>query len=148
VLPEIDVLFANDFEAEKLTGLSLGRGAKLDGRAIADAGAKLLAAGVREWAILHFPEGACACSRGGATVWQPSVNLPPADVAGTAGAGDAFAAGVLFGLHEDWPMPRCLELGVCAAAASLRHPTCSESVESTEACLGLGKTHGYRALRC
>jgi sugar/nucleoside kinase (ribokinase family) len=146
VLPEVDVLFANDFEAEKLTGLSLGRGAALDARAVAEAGAKLLAAGVREWVILHFPEGAYACSRSGATVWQPSVDLPAGLIAGTAGAGDAFAAGVLSGLHESWPLTRCLELGVCAAAASLRHPTCSEAVESAAVCLALGKAHGFRGL--
>lgn len=147
VLPEVDVLFANDFEAEKLTGILLGRGVELDRRAVGAAARALVQLGVREWACLHFPEGACACSSAGELVWQRGVRLPAADVAGTAGAGDAFAAGVLYGLHEEWRMPQALELGVCAAAASLRHPTCSEAVGSLASCLALGRTHGLTELQ-
>ncbi len=139
------MLFANDFEAEKLTGVSLGRGERLDRAAVEAAGAALIERGVREWVVVHFPEGVCACSAAGETVWQPSVALPAAKIAGTAGAGDALAAGVLLGLHEGWPMTRCLELGVLAAAASLRHPTCSEAVETVEACGELGRRYGFRA---
>lgn len=98
------------------------------------------------WVLVHFPEGACACSAGGEIVWQPSVNVPADRIVGLAGAGDAFAAGVVLGLHEGWPMARSLELGVCAAAASLRHPTCSESVRPVEDCLALGEQHGFREL--
>jgi sugar/nucleoside kinase (ribokinase family) len=145
VLPEVDLLFANDFEAEKLTGLSLGRGDAIDRGAVAAAAARLLAQGVREWVVLHFPAGACACSRAGAELWQPSVAMPADAIAGTAGAGDAFAAGVLLGGHEGRPMAACLELGVAAAAASLRHPTCSEAVVRVETCLDLARRHGFRA---
>jgi sugar/nucleoside kinase (ribokinase family) len=145
VLPEVDVLFSNDYEAEQVTGLTLGRDETLDRGAVERAARAFLTLGVREWALIHFPEGACACSAQGATLWQPSVRLPAGAIAGTAGAGDAFAAGVLFGLHEDWPMPRCLELGVCAAAASLRHPTCSAAVAPVADCLALGRQHGFKA---
>lgn len=146
VLPWVDVLFANDFEAERLTGISLGRGAEFNKRAAVAAARALIGRGVREWAMVHFPQGACACSAAGEIVWQPAVRLPAAQIAGTAGAGDAFAAGVLFGWHEAWPIARALELGVCAAAASLRHPTCSEAVASSAACLALGAEFGYEAL--
>ena len=144
VLPETDVLFANDYEAEQVTGIVLGRGATLDRAAIARAARALIELGVREWALIHFPEGACAASAKGEVLWQASVRFPAAEMAGTAGAGDALAAGVLYGLHEAWPMPRCLELGVCAAAASLRHPTTSDSVAPVAECLALGKTHGFQ----
>ena len=143
VLPAVDVLFANDYEAEQLTGLQLGRGASLDRPQVEAAGRQLLSAGVREWVVLHDPEGACAVGRDGAVFHHGSVELPPDAVAGTAGAGDAFAAGVLHGLHESWDLPRSLELGVCAAAASLRHPSCSEAIEPIEACLTLGRQHGF-----
>lgn len=146
VLPAVDVLFTNDFEAEKITGIPLGRGENLDRAAIERAARKLIQLGVGEWALIHFPEGACACPAAGEIVWQPSVQVPVADIAGTAGAGDAFAAGVLLGLHEAWPMPRCLELGVCAAATSLLHPTCSGSIRPLADCLAFGQAHGFRAL--
>ena len=62
VLPEVDVLFANDYEAEQLTGLTLGRGPTLDRAAVEHAARALIALGVRAWAVVHFPEGVCACS--------------------------------------------------------------------------------------
>ncbi|MBS0663501.1 MAG: carbohydrate kinase family protein [Verrucomicrobia bacterium] len=144
VLPEVDLLFINDYEAEAVTGIALGRGEHLDRAAVERAARALLALGVHEWALIHFPEGACASSKRGEVRWQGSVRLPTSAIAGTAGAGDAFAAGVLYGFHEDWPMARCLELGVCTAAASLRHPTTSDSVAPVDECLGLGRTHGFR----
>jgi sugar/nucleoside kinase (ribokinase family) len=144
VLPEVDVLFTNDYEAEKLTGLSLGRGETVDRPTVAAAGNQLINTGVREWVILHFPEGACAVGRDGTVHHQDSVRLPAGEIAGTVGAGDAFAAGVLYGLHEAWTIGRCLELGVCSAAASLRHPSCSESLMPMAECLALGARFGYR----
>lgn len=147
VLPHTDVLFANDFEAEKITGVRLrGADGGLESTAVTEAARCLLAHGVRRWAVLHFPEGACAVSAAGETVWQPSVALPASAIAGAAGAGDAFAAGVLLGCHDAWPMARSLELGVCAAAASLRDVTCSAGVADAAACLALGAQHGFRAL--
>ncbi|HWA88319.1 MAG TPA: PfkB family carbohydrate kinase [Opitutus sp.] len=143
VLPEVDLLLANDEEAEKLSGVAIGRGATLDRAAVERAAAAILRQGVREWAVIHFPEGVCAVGAAGERVWQPAVKFPAGEIGGTAGAGDALGAGVLLGLHEGWPMARALELGVCAAAASLRHPTCSETVERVEACLALGRRHGF-----
>jgi sugar/nucleoside kinase (ribokinase family) len=143
-LAETDILFANDFEAEQLTGIPLGRGAELDRGAVERAARALLQRGVREWTLVHFPEGVCAASAHGELCWHGAVKLPAPEIVGTAGAGDALAAGVLYGLHEGWPMPQCLELGVGAAAASLRDGTCSNAVLPAADCLALGRRHGYR----
>lgn len=146
VLPEVDVLFVNDYEAEQLTGLALGRGAMMNRPAVEQAVRALLALGVRRHVILHFPEGACAASSDGTVVWQPSVHVPAALIAGAAGAGDAFASGCLLALHDDQPLAAALELGVCVAASSLLHPTCSESVPSVAEALRFGRSHGFRPL--
>jgi sugar/nucleoside kinase (ribokinase family) len=147
VLPEVDVLFANDYEAEQIAGIGVGRGPSLDRHAVEATARALVGFGVRRWAIIHFPEGACACSGAGDLIWQPAVRLEPATIAGTVGAGDALAAGVLCGLHEGWPIERSLELGACAAAASLLEPTCSGGVLSHAACLAFGRGHGFTAFR-
>jgi sugar/nucleoside kinase (ribokinase family) len=147
VLPEVDVLFVNDYEAEQLCGLSLGRGPSLDRRAVEAAARSLIALGVRQWAVAHFPEGACACSGSGEIVWQPAVRVSPEAIGGCAGAGDALAAGVLYGVHEGWPMARALELGVCAAATSLLHPNCSDGVRPAADCVAFGSEHGFAAFR-
>lgn len=145
VLPEVDLLFANDFEAEKLTGLALGRGALLDRTAFVAAASRLLGMGVRSCVVIHAPEGVCAVTAAGEEHWQPAVRMPPDLLAGAAGAGDALAAGVIYGWHEEWSLSRSLELGVCAAAASLRHTSCSETVGPAAACLEMGRSLGYVA---
>ena len=76
-------------------------------------------------------------------MWQPSLRVPAADIRGAAGAGDAFAAGVLFGVHEDWPVAESLRLGVSAAAASLYDPRCSASLRPVEECRRLAEQLGF-----
>jgi sugar/nucleoside kinase (ribokinase family) len=70
--------------------------------------------------------------------------LPAGFVQGATGAGDAFAAGLLMGIHDDLPWPECLRLGVCAAAMCLSHPATSEGMKPTAECLALGERHGFR----
>lgn len=144
VLPQVDVLFANDFEAEKITGIALRRGDRLDREATEAAAGRLIELGVRAWVVLHFPEGACAVSRGGEIVWQGSLQVPRGAIRGAAGAGDAFAAGVLWGWHDGHALSWSLKLGVGAAAACLRDPTCSGSIPPREEIDALASGWGYR----
>ena len=76
--------------------------------------------------------------------FKSSLKLPPKAIAGMAGAGDAFAAGVLLGLHEGWELPRCLLTGVCVAAACLSDATCTAGVGSLNSALALSKKYGFR----
>ncbi len=141
-LPHVDYFFANDFEASRLTGIPLLEAAASDPEKLAAAATQLLTAGVRQWSIVHSAHGVLAASATGSH-WQPAARVAPVDIKGAAGAGDALAAGILLGLHEGWPMPRCLRLGVCAAAASLYDATCSAGVRSIDACLRLGDELGF-----
>jgi sugar/nucleoside kinase (ribokinase family) len=135
----------NEIEAGKTTGFKTREGGgELSPVSLRHAAGALLQAGVGELVVIHFPEGAFARTRKGEDYWQSSVNLPAKHIAGTAGAGDAFAAGVLLGLHEGWEVPRCLLTGVCVAAASLSHPTCTRGVKSLPDCLKLGRRFGHR----
>jgi sugar/nucleoside kinase (ribokinase family) len=95
--------------------------------------------------IIHFPEGGFARTRKGEDVWQSAVRLPDKAIIGTAGAGDAFAAGVLWGLHESWETPKALQSGVCLAAACLSDPTTTGGIKPLANCLAIGKKYGFRA---
>ncbi|MBL9216723.1 MAG: carbohydrate kinase family protein [Opitutaceae bacterium] len=145
-LPDVDWLFANDFEAERITGVALREGGRLGRERVEKAAEALIRDGVRQWVILHAPEAAYARHVSGAGCWQPSLRVPAAVIQGTAGAGDAFAGGVLFSLHEQRPMPEALRLGVCAAASCLSHPTCSEGVREASRCLQLEAAYGWQEL--
>jgi hypothetical protein len=106
------------------------KGDRLDRAGTEAAARRLIELGVRAWVVLHFPEGSCACSRQGEIVWQGSLQVPRSAIRGAAGAGDAFAAGVLLGWHNGHDFLWNLKLGVGAAAACLRDPTCSGSIPS------------------
>jgi sugar/nucleoside kinase (ribokinase family) len=139
-----DYLIINEHEAGKITGFKVREpGGKLDTVTLRHAAGSLLQQGVRELVVLHFPEGAFARTRRGDDVWQSSVKLPPKLIAGAAGAGDAFCAGFLLGIHEGWETKRCLETGVCLAAACLTDPTCTGGVKSLSASLALGKKYKF-----
>ena len=62
----------------------------------------------------HFPGGAVAATRQGARAVTPSVKMPPDDIKGPNGAGDAFAAGALYAVHQGWELDRVLELNTCS----------------------------------
>lgn len=144
-LPNVDYLFVNEYEAGMITGIkTIGEDGSIIMKNCYDAALQLLDMGVNEWVILHFPEGVIAVSKSGDTHFQPSIRVPAAKVAGASGAGDAFAAGVLIGVHNNCGMKECLELGVSAAASSLFASTSSDGVLPSDECLKLAGLYGYR----
>ena len=143
-LKHVDYCILNEIEAGKTAGFKIrDAGGRLDTVALRHAAGSLLQQGVRELVVIHFPEGAFARTRKGDDFWQRSLKLPARYIAGTAGAGDAFCAGVLYGLHERWDLPRCLLTGVCIAAASLSDATCTSGVGPLTASLALAKKFGF-----
>ncbi len=146
-LKYMDYCILNEIEAGKTTGFKIREaGDRLNAISLRHAAGALLQGGVRELVVIHFPEGAFMRTRKGEDFWQPSLNLPAKHIASSVGAGDALAAGVLMGLHEGWDLPRCLLTGVCVAAASLSHPTCTGGVKSLPAALKLARRFGLRPL--
>jgi sugar/nucleoside kinase (ribokinase family) len=139
-LQHVDYCILNEIEAGKTTGFKIRHpDGRLDSVALRHAAGALLQKGVREVVVIHFPEGAFARTRKGEDFWQPSLQLPAKYISGTAGAGDAFCAGVLIGLHEGWPLLKSLLTGVCIASASLSDPTCTRGVKSLGASMALAK---------
>jgi len=144
-LKYVDYCILNEVEAGKTTGFKVRDSAgKLDTVSLRHAAGALLQCGVRELVIIHFPEGGFARTRKGEDFWQSSLNLPAKYIQGTAGAGDAFCAGALLGLHEGWDLQKALLAAVCSAAASLSHPTCTGGMSTLEAALALAKKYRPR----
>ena len=131
-LPLCDVFVVNDYEAASITAVDV-------------APRRLLAMGVGELACIHHPDGAVAVTRNGEVSKRPSVRVDQSEIAGATGAGDAFYAGVLFGLHENWSLERCLDLGNAAAATSLHSPTTSAGIRPWAECLDYAKAKGLRS---
>ncbi len=144
-LPHLDYLIVNDFEI----GAAAGIATRIDGRtdlgAVRRAIQAALGSGPMRVVAAHFPEGAIAGARDGGLVAIGSAALPEAEIVGANGAGDAFAAGLLYGLHEGWDLRRALALAHCAAAASMRKISTTAGVASWRECLALGERWGFRA---
>jgi sugar/nucleoside kinase (ribokinase family) len=134
-LPHLDLLFMNEFEAGRMTGSQIRTGGTIDRDALVSAAKALLQAGVRQWVLIHFPEGILAMSSHGKKIFQPSLNLPSSRIKGATGAGDAATAGVLFGYLQGAPMETSLVYGVCAAAACMQHPSASDGLLPLAKCL-------------
>ncbi|MBC2834422.1 carbohydrate kinase family protein [Paragemmobacter straminiformis] len=125
-LPHIDYLFLNEVEAARATGIAIAGAA--DESAIAAAAARLLAGGVARAVILHTPALGLWFGADGTRITRRPDPVMPEDIVSPVGAGDAFAAGCLYGIHEGWQPDACLRLGHRAAAAALKGATATESI--------------------
>ena len=143
-LPHVDYCILNEFEISRTTGIEVRRADGVDLEAIRTAAHKLIEAGVRQWVVVHFPEGACALGPDGKLHAQGSLRIPQAKIVSTVGAGDAFAAGVLYGLHEGRAIEEALRYGVCSAAACLHGAGTSDGILPLHQCLCLEKEFSIR----
>jgi sugar/nucleoside kinase (ribokinase family) len=107
LLPDVDVLLANEEEALELTGAG-----------DLEAALATLVATCPVVAVTRGAQGVVATD-GKETV---AVAAEPVDlVVDTTGAGDLFAAGFLFGLARNLPLETCARLGTLAAAEVISH---------------------------
>jgi sugar/nucleoside kinase (ribokinase family) len=146
-LPHLDSIVINELEAGALTGIDAPAptaDGPVDWPALEAMALGLVERGVSVLAVVHFPAGCVAAAPGGRTWRQGSVRLRREQVRSTTGAGDAFAAGVILGLHEGWPVERCLRLAVASAAACVRSPSTSAGITPAAACLAAADRAGYR----
>lgn len=145
VLPHVDYLIANELESGALAGLPLRTEAgELKSENLPGVAQALLDAGVVQLVVIHFPEGGYWYPREGDPVFMPSLAVPPELNRGTAGAGDAFCGGILYGLHEGWNAEQCLRLAVAHAAQSLSDPTTTGGLRPLHETLQLVERFGFR----
>ncbi len=132
-LPHADYCTLNEIEAGRTTGHDLRpAGGRLDRAAMVASALELLRRGVKRRVVVHAPELVYGLEASGEECWQPAHAVPQEEIAGTVGAGDAFLAGVLVGIHEDWPIEKALRFANAAAVSCLRHPTTTGGVVAAE----------------
>jgi sugar/nucleoside kinase (ribokinase family) len=143
-LPHLDLLIVNDYEIGCVADIETRADGRANGPRVAQALKRAIAMGPLELAVAHFPEGAIAATRAGGIVAAGSVTMPASDVAGVNGAGDAFAAGVLYGWHEGWGLEEALRLGHASAAASMREVSTTQGVARVGEAQALAARYGFR----
>ena len=143
-LPFLDSIVINDHEGEAVSEVAIRPGGTLDWEAAGRACRRLREMGVRQVAAIHFPEGAVAVGADGSLHAQPSVRWPESRMVSAVGAGDAFAAGLVYGLHEGWPVARGLELAVSVAAVCLESLDTNATIGTWRECEATTRPYGYR----
>jgi hypothetical protein len=106
----------------------------------------LLENGVRETAVIHFPEGAAGKQKNGEFIYRTSCYIKAEDIVGSTGAGDAFAAGVIYALHQDWDLASAMELGAASSNFNLRSATATGGAVSLEKMQNFLKECGHTAI--
>ena len=132
-LPFTDVLFLNEIEAARATGHAVAEPG--DDAALLAAARQLQQGGAGQ-VVIHSPALGLWLTPGGEVVAIRPDPVPAEGVVSPVGAGDAFAAGCLYGLHEGWSPEACLRLGHRAAAASLAGATATGAIPPLTALLG------------
>lgn len=143
-LAHLDLIVVNDSEIGALSGIDTLPGGVTDVAACQRAARHVLENGAMDMVVVHCPVIAIAVTRDGKVFTKPSTQIPRELVAGANGAGDAFAAGMLYGVHEDWSVDDALTLAHASAAASLRSLSTTGSVEPWRKCLALANEWGWR----
>ena len=146
-LPFLDSLVVNDAEIGAIADVATVRAGRTDVAACRQAARRLVDAHGIGLAVAHFP-GGCVAATPERDFAVPAVRVPATEVASANGAGDGFAAGVVFGLHEGWPLGEALRLGHAVAAASLRSLSTTEAIEDADACFALADRWGWRDPAC
>ena len=128
-LPQVDYLIANEIEAARATAASTTDKAGLATRdGLLAASTALLRDGVQRAVVLHTPTLTLWHERDAEPVWADPDPVGPGEIVSPVGAGDAFCAGALLGIHEDWGPEGALELANLAARASLAGRTATDAI--------------------
>ncbi|WP_026074540.1 carbohydrate kinase family protein [Brevibacillus massiliensis] len=122
----------NELEAGKSVGISLRNSAgALLTRDIKQVLYRLKELGVRDWVVIHAPEGGFGFD-GRQFYSIPSLQIEKQCIKGSVGAGDAYASGVLYGALQGFDLPGAMKLGTAAAASSLLEEDSTSGIKSYE----------------
>lgn len=147
-LPYVDHLILNEIELGHILNRSFQQGTIVD---IEEAGRLLIENyGVQQTVTIHFDRGAVCLSREKNckidSYFQGSFSLPNGYIKGAVGAGDAFAAGIIYGIHQKWSIEERLRCGICVATMCLADETPYAGVKTIEECMKLMAIFKFRSL--
>jgi len=147
-LPYVDHLIINEIEAGLILNQALQQATILE----IEQAARILIEEyhVQRTVTIHFDRGAVCVSRENdqnlECFKQGSLCLPNGFIKGAVGAGDAFAAGIIYGIYKKWSIKERLSCAVCVAAMCLGDETPYAGVGSIEECMKLKEMFQFRTL--
>ena len=115
-----DYLFLNEIEAELATGFKIVFKNKFNKKNAESAANFLLDCGVNKAVVLHSPEHTIWKDKKKISHWFESKLLKNNQIISKVGAGDAFCATCLYGIHEEWDAKKILKKAHSAASSILK----------------------------
>ena len=132
-LKYIDCLVINEVEAGSSSGIKVrNEDGSVNEPGIMESAQYLLDRGVRELVVIHYPEGGVAVEKNGEKYSTSSCDISPEEIVGSVGAGDAFCAGIVYGLHEGLAIGKALKIAAVSAWFNLQAPTSSDGAPTLE----------------
>lgn len=123
-LKYIDYLIVNEIEAGASTGCTIRNdGETLNTKNLMKAAEILFEKGVNQLVVIHFPEGGFAMDKTGEKIFVPSYYIENKDIKSSVGAGDAFCAGILYGIHEQLSINETIQIANANALFNLTNAT-------------------------
>ncbi len=120
VLPYCDYVIINEIECCRVWSLDpRTEDGSLNLEIVREAMEKTMAAGVSQKVIVHAKEAGFCLDHDGTFTVIPSLQIPPEQIKGSVGAGDAFCAGCLYGIYHQMSDTEMLEFASTAAACNL-----------------------------
>lgn len=139
-LKYVDYLILNEIEAARAVGRKArGDSGALDAAALTEAVEELYDHGDMAMVAVHMPEGVYIRDRQGNRYSRGALELPEGYITSAVGAGDAFCAGMLYGLHEDWTHADSARLAACCAAATLAEDGATDGMKPVSEVLELAE---------
>ena len=113
--PFVDVLISNEIEA----ALAVGTSPSTDEDTLLRSGRGIRDMGVRQGVVIHCVKRAVWVGTDGTEQIVEITPVPPEEIASNLGAGDAFCAGLLYGLHENFAPDEAIHIANAIARVSL-----------------------------
>lgn len=128
----------NEVEASLVTHIPVRRADEsLDEGALERILNRMLDLGVQESVTIHAPEGGWCMTADRTLHSARSLRLPADFIKGKVGAGDAFCAGMLYGIYNEWSPEKALRFGCCTAAACMSEPDSLSGMRNAADCWAL-----------
>jgi len=124
----------NEIEAELITDLSpLDPDTdQINNDRIQNIMQRIFELGVQDLIVIHSPAGGWAMDRDGNFYHRKSFDLPPGYIKSSVGAGDAFCAGVLYGIYKQFDINHMLDFANATAAMSLSEKDSASGIQPEE----------------
>jgi len=118
----------------------------LDIPAIRMAMERTMACGVSDKVIIHSKEAMFCLSSGGAFTVMGAADIPPEQIKGGTGVGDAFCAGALYGIYQKMSDQDILAFASAAAACNMQAENAVDGMQNRNDILQLMQTYPRKVI--